>query len=120
VVSEPRKNYLLSTIEREKRNFIAMPPRRKERPIPDSIVEREMHELLSRLDAMETTQSRIVDVVDISEAESENEAENEGEEVVVEDVAEEFLFRVVARIGAREKTDIPMYEDNLDVEEILD
>jgi hypothetical protein len=30
------------------------------------------------------------------------------------------LFRVVARIGAREKMDIPVYEGNLDVEELLD
>jgi hypothetical protein len=56
-----------------------MPPRRRERPIPDPAVEREMHELHARLDAMETTQRRTVDVGDIIEAESENEAENEGE-----------------------------------------
>jgi hypothetical protein len=43
-----------------------------------------------------------------------------GEEVAVEDAAEECLFRVVARIGAREKMDIPVYEGNLDVEELLD
>jgi hypothetical protein len=29
-------------------------------------------------------------------------------------------IRFVARIGAREKMDIPMYEDNLEVEELLD
>jgi hypothetical protein len=79
-----------------------------------------MHELHARLDAMETTQRQTVDVGDISEAESENEAEHEGEEVTAEDVVEEHLLRVVARIGAREKMDIPMYEGNLDVEEILD
>jgi hypothetical protein len=33
---------------------------------------------------------------------------------------DECLFRVVARIGAREKMEIPMYEGNLDVEELLD
>jgi hypothetical protein len=61
-----------------------------------------------------------VDAGDISEAESENEAGNKGEEVAVEDAADECLFRVVARIGAREKMDIPVYEGNLDVEELLD
>jgi hypothetical protein len=61
-----------------------------------------------------------VDAGDISEAESENEDGNEGEEVAVEDVAEECLFRAIARIGAREKMDIPVYEGNLDVEELLD
>jgi hypothetical protein len=33
-----------------------MLPRRRERPIPDPAVEREMRELRARLDAMETTQ----------------------------------------------------------------
>jgi hypothetical protein len=97
-----------------------MPPRRREREMPDPAVEREMRELRARLDAMETTQRHTIDVGDINEDESENEAENEGEEVAVEDAAEERLFKVVARIGAREKMDIPMYEGNLDVEEILD
>jgi hypothetical protein len=87
--------------------------------MPDPAVEREMRELRARLDAMETTQRQTVDVGDVSEAESENEAGAE-EEVAVEDAAEERLFRVVARIGAREKMDILMYEGNLDVEELLD
>jgi hypothetical protein len=30
------------------------------------------------------------------------------------------LIRVVARMSAREKMDIPVYEGNLDVEELLD
>jgi hypothetical protein len=42
--------------QREKRNFTAMPPRRRERPMPNPAVEREMHELCARLDAMETAQ----------------------------------------------------------------
>jgi hypothetical protein len=96
-----------------------MPPRRRDRPMPDPAVEREMCELRARLDAMETTQRRTVDTGDISEADSENEA-GHGEEVTVEDVVDEHLFRVVARIGAREKMEIPMYEGNLDVEELLD
>jgi hypothetical protein len=119
VVLEIRTNSLLSTTERERRNFIAMPPRRREIPIPNPAVEREMCELHARLDSIETTQRQIVDVGDIIKVESENEAGNEGEEFAVEDVAEERLFRVVARIGVREKMDIPMYEGNLDVEEIL-
>jgi hypothetical protein len=69
---------------------------------------------------METAQRRTVDVGDISEAESENEAGHEGEEFVVEDATDERLFRAVARIGARQKMGIPVYEGNLYVEEILD
>ena len=68
---------------------------------------------------MEITQRWIVDVGDVSEAENENEAGAE-EEVVAEDAVEYHIFRVVVRIGAREKMDIPMYEGNLDVEELLD
>jgi hypothetical protein len=88
--------------------------------MPDPTVERKMRELRARLDAMEIAQRRTFDVGDISEEKSENEAGNEGEEVAVEDVVNECLFRVVARIGAREKMDIPVYEGKLDVEELLD
>jgi hypothetical protein len=44
----------------------------------------------------------------------------EVEEVEAEDVAEERLLKVVVNLGAREKIDIPMYEGNLDTEELLD
>jgi hypothetical protein len=97
-----------------------MPPRRRDRPMPDPAMEREMRELHARLDPMETAQRRTVNAGDISEDESENEAGNEGEEVTIEDAADERLFMVVARIGAKEKMKIPMYEGNLDIEEILD
>jgi hypothetical protein len=97
-----------------------MPPRRRERPMPDLAVEREMCELRASLDAMETAQSFTVKVGNISEAESDNEAGNEGEEVATKDAADECLFRVVVRIGARAKMDIPVYEGNLDVEELLE
>jgi hypothetical protein len=81
-------------------------------PMPNPTVEREMRELRARFDAMEIAQRCTIDVGDISEADSENEVGNEGEEVAVEDVADECLFRVVARIGARENMEIPIYEGN--------
>jgi hypothetical protein len=97
-----------------------MPPRRcQERPMLDPAVERDMRELSSRLDAMETKQRRTLDNQDINEARSENEAGDE-EKFVAEDTAEEHIFKVVARIGSRDKMDIPMYEGNLDVKELLD
>jgi hypothetical protein len=111
---------LLSVEKITEEHFSTMPLRRRDKPMPDLVVEREMHELCARLDAMETTQRRIVDAGDFNEAESENEARHEGEEFAVEDVADECLFRVVERIGVREKMEIPMYEGNLDVEELLD
>jgi hypothetical protein len=118
LVSELQKKSLLSVAEK-RRTFSAMLSRRRDKPMPSPAVEREMRELHARLDAMETTQRRTVDAGDISEDESENEAGHE-EEVTVEDATDERLFRVVARIGARAKMDIPVYEGNLDVEELLD
>jgi hypothetical protein len=53
VVSDLRTNSLLSVVERKEENFSAMPPRRRDRPMPDPAVEREMCELCARLDAME-------------------------------------------------------------------
>jgi hypothetical protein len=86
-----------------------MPLRRRDRPMPNPAVEREMRELSARLDAMETTQRCTIDAGDISEDESENEAGNKGEEVAVKVAVDECLFKVVVRIGAREKMEIPMY-----------
>ena len=68
---------------------------------------------------MEKTHRRTTDTRDASEAKSENEARAK-EEVVAKDATKEHLFRAIARIGAREKMDIPMYEGNLDIEDLLD
>jgi hypothetical protein len=78
-----------------------------------------MHDLRARLEDMETTQRRTVNAGDLSDFKSEVEAEHE-EEVAVEDASNEHLIRAIARMGAREKMDIPFYEGNLDVEELLD
>jgi hypothetical protein len=88
--------------------------------MPDLSMEREMRELCSQLDAMETTQRRTTDTGDVSESKNENEARPEEEEVVSKDATEECLFRAIARIRAREKMNILMYEGNLDIEELLD
>jgi hypothetical protein len=97
-----------------------MPPKRhQEIPMADPAMEREMREIHARLDAMEIAQRKTPDTGDVSEDENENEVGVE-EEVVAKDATEERLFKVIARIGAREKMDIPMYEGNLHVEELLD
>jgi hypothetical protein len=44
----------------------------------------------------------------------------ETEEVVGEQAAEERLLRVVVKLGTRAKIEVPMYEGNLNVEELLD
>jgi len=41
-------------------------------------------------------------------------------EVAGEDVIEEHFLRAVARLGGRSKREVPMYEVNLDAEELLD
>lgn len=58
----------------------------------DPTVEREMHELRDRLDAMEIAQRHTTDARDTSEVESENEVGKEGEEVAVKDAMDERLF----------------------------
>ena len=70
------------------------------------------------LDAMEITHMRELDVGYISEAESGEEAEDE--ENVVEDVGQDCLIKVVLKIGARARIEVPMYEGNLEFEELLD
>jgi 3'-phosphoadenosine 5'-phosphosulfate sulfotransferase len=68
---------------------------------------------------METAQRRTVSAGDLSDYESEVEAERE-EEAVAEDASNERLIRAIARMGVRVKMDIPVYEGNLDAEELLD
>jgi hypothetical protein len=85
----------------------------------DPSMEREMRDLRARLEDMETAQRRTVSDADLSDSKSEIEVEHE-EEVVDEDVASKCLIRAISRMGAREKMDIPVYEGNLDAEEILD
>ena len=90
------------------------------RQVPNPAMEREMCDIRARLEDMETTQRCIVGVGDLSDFESENEVEHEEEEVSAEDSTNECLIRAIARMGAREKMDIPIYEGNLDAEELLD
>jgi hypothetical protein len=93
--------------------------RRRGRQMTDPAMEKEMRDLWARIEDMETTQRRTVSAGDRSYSESEIEDEQE-EEVAVEDVANERFIRAIARMGAREKMDIPIYEGNLDAEELLD
>jgi hypothetical protein len=95
-------------------------PRGRGRQVPNPAMEREMCDICARLKDMEIAQRRTGGVGDVSESESENEARHEGEEVTAEDAANERLLRVVARMGAKEKMDIPVYEGNMNVEELLD
>ena len=68
---------------------------------------------------METTQRCIASAGDLSDSESDIETERE-EEVAAEDESNEHLIKDIARMGARRKMEIPVYEGNLDAEELLD
>jgi hypothetical protein len=124
-------------IDKERKKISAMSPRRRYRQtldlledrdmsrergrqVPNPAMERDIHELHIRVMDMEIKQRHIAGVGYVSESESEDEAGHEGEEVAAEDATNERLIRVVARMGARVKMDILVYEGNLDVEEILD
>jgi hypothetical protein len=93
-------------------------PRRRGRQMPDPAMEKEMCDLRARLEYMEIAQRCTVGVGHLSDFESEIEAEEE--EVAAEDAANERLIRAIARMGAREKMDIPVYEGNMDAKELLD
>jgi hypothetical protein len=91
-----------------------LPRRRRE----NTDMEDEMRQLRMRLDTMETKQRRAPDTSDFNESESAE--ETEGGENVAEDVAQDHLIKVVSKIRARERIEVPMYEGNLEVEELLD
>jgi hypothetical protein len=76
-----------------------------------------MRELRTRLEVMEEMKIRTLVFEDVSDAERK---EVEVEEATGEDEAEERLLKVVVKLGARENMEVPMYDGNLDAQEILD
>jgi hypothetical protein len=76
-----------------------------------------MIQLHVRLDYMETTQRSEPEDGDVNEDESEYVEE---EEVVEEQAIDERLLRAFVKLGTREKMEVPMYEVNMNVEEMID
>ena len=95
-------------------------PRGRGREVQNPEVERDMHNIRARLVDMEIRQRCTADVGDISDSEGEDDVGHGEEEVTTEDATNELLLKAVARMGAKVKMDIPIYEGNLDVEELLD
>lgn len=95
-------------------------PRGRGREVQNPEVERDLHNIRTRLVDMEIRQRCTTDVGDISESENEDDAGHGEEEIPAEDVANECLLKAVARMGAKAKMDILVYEGNLDVEELLE
>jgi hypothetical protein len=80
-----------------------------------------MQELRASLEVVKATQRRAPDTGDVSDAERKyTVGKNVVEEDAREDVVEECLLRAVSRLGGRAKIEVPMYEGNLDAEELLD
>jgi hypothetical protein len=94
--------------------------RERGRKVPNPTMERDIHDLHAKVMDMEIKQRCTTSDGDLSDSESENQAGHEGEEVAAEDATNECLIRAVARMSARVKMDIPVYEGNLDAEELLD
>jgi hypothetical protein len=85
----------------------------------DLAIERQMCDLRARLEDMETMQRCTTSARDLSDSDREIEAERI-EEVATEDAVNECLIKAIARMDAKEKMDIPVYEGNLDAKELLD
>jgi hypothetical protein len=71
-----------------------------------------MRQLCAKLDTMETTQIRALEVRDVSEDESEYVEE---EEVAREQATKEQLLRAIVKLGTRANMEVSMYEVNLNV-----
>jgi hypothetical protein len=70
----------------------------------------ELRHIQARMEAMETTQRREPDIGDVSESEGAPRGEITYEQLVI----------MVTRVGYRPKMEVPMYEGNLNVHELLD
>jgi hypothetical protein len=92
---------------------------RRGRQVANPEMERQMRDLRARLEDMETAQRHTASAGDLSDSERKIEAEHE-EEVAAEDASTEQLIKSIAQMGAKEKMEIPVYEGNLDAEELLD
>jgi hypothetical protein len=72
-----------------------------------------------RMEAMETTQTRELDIGDVSE--SEDKIPREEKEVMLgRDTTKEKLLRLVTKVGAKQNMEVPMYKCNLNMEEFID
>jgi hypothetical protein len=94
--------------------------RRRGRPAGNPEMERQMRDLRARLEEMETAQRRGVGAGEFSDSKVEEEAGHDEGEVTAEDASTEQLIKAIARMSSKTKMDIPVYEGNLDAEELLD
>jgi hypothetical protein len=110
-----RRGRQLSDLEEEREIS-----RERGRQVQNPNMEREVRNLRARMEDMETSQRHKDDVGDICESKDEGDAGCEEEEIPAEDAANERLIKAIARMSSKTKMDIPVYEGNLDAEELLD
>jgi hypothetical protein len=94
--------------------------RRRDRPVGNPEMERQIQDLRERLEEMETTQRRGAGAVDFSDSEVKEEAGHDAGEVSAEDASTERLIRAISRMSSKTKMDLPVYEGSLNAEELLD
>jgi hypothetical protein len=98
---------------------VIIPPKRGRPPVGAVVeLQNELRRVQARMEAIEATQRREPDTRDVSEAE--NTSSSEEGEAPVGETTEEQLLRLVTKVGAIPKMEVPMYEGNLNVEELLD
>jgi hypothetical protein len=72
------------------------------------------------MEDMEIRERRKADTGNINESKNEDDVGHEEEEIPAEDVVSELLLKAIARMSTKVKMGIPVYEGNLDGEELLD
>jgi hypothetical protein len=112
----PRTRGRQSPDPEEEREF----SRERGRQVQNPDMEREVRNLRARMEDMETSQRCKADAGDISESEDEGDVGHREEKIPEEDAVSERLLKVVARLSTKVKMDVPVYEGNLDAEELLD
>lgn len=96
-----------------------MPPWRgagigRGRPIANAVLLDEIQNLCTRMETMETAQRRAPDERDANVAKESLEEEEEDESEVAK------VLKILAKASERPKVEIPLYDGNLNVEELMD
>lgn len=96
-----------------------MPPRRgagigRGRPVVNAVLLEEIRNLSTRMETMENTQRRAPDEGDTSVAEESSEEEEEDESEAIK------FLKMLAKLSGRPKLEIPLYDRNISVEELMD
>lgn len=84
------------------------------RPTTNQVLLDEVRHIRTRLDALETTRRRDIDIGDFDEA------EQTSKEEVEEETLEEKMINMIAWIIIKPRLDVPMYEGSLNPEELID